>query len=168
MTSGRIQRGQSQAVFSGAQWQDQRLWAQNETLEGSSEHQEIFIFIVRIMKQWNRLPEEVVEYPSLEIVQKNCPGQLGGPAWTGGGGEDELQKSLPSSTILWFCDLSFCEGGCNPSGSLLHDPGATKGETKDVSALTNWLIPLTLNHCCLSTHTHHKSMQMVLEQMSFS
>ena len=38
---GRVQRRQNQALFSGAQWQDNRQWAQTETQE-VLEHQETF------------------------------------------------------------------------------------------------------------------------------
>jgi len=40
-SEGRVQRGWSQALFSGAQCQDQRQWAQTETQEVPSERQEM-------------------------------------------------------------------------------------------------------------------------------
>jgi len=40
----RVQRGQSQALPSGAQCQDQRQWAQNEIQEVPTEHQETFFY----------------------------------------------------------------------------------------------------------------------------
>ena len=40
----RVQRGWSQALFSGAQWQDQRKWAHTETQEAPSEHQGILSY----------------------------------------------------------------------------------------------------------------------------
>lgn len=65
------------------------------------------------MKNWNRLPREAVEPPSLEIPK----------TWQGtalstllcrqhclewGVGVDDLQRSLPTSTILWFkCNLFY-------------------------------------------------------------
>jgi len=36
----RVQRKQSQALFSGAQWQGKRQWAQNETQQILSEHKQ--------------------------------------------------------------------------------------------------------------------------------
>ena len=46
-------------------------------------------FILRVTEPWNRLPRQVVEFPSLEIM-KNLPGQgpvqpaVGDPASAGG------------------------------------------------------------------------------------
>ena len=39
-----MQRGQSQALFSDAQWQDKRQWAQTETQKVASEHQETLFY----------------------------------------------------------------------------------------------------------------------------
>ncbi|KAK4817026.1 hypothetical protein QYF61_026032 [Mycteria americana] len=47
---------------------DQRQWAQTETQEVPSEHQET-LFVVRVTKHWHRLPREDVESPSLEIFK---------------------------------------------------------------------------------------------------
>ena len=40
----RVERQQSQAPFSGAQWQDQKQWAQTETWEVLFEHQESLFY----------------------------------------------------------------------------------------------------------------------------
>ncbi len=80
---GRVQRGQSQALFSGAQWQDQRQWAQTETQEVPSEHQETL---------FHSESEEVAQRGGGVSILGDSqappthPGQPapGGPAWAGG------------------------------------------------------------------------------------
>jgi len=44
MPEGRVQRGWSQTLFSGAQGQAQRQWAQTETWEAPSEHWETLFY----------------------------------------------------------------------------------------------------------------------------
>ncbi|KAK4813058.1 hypothetical protein QYF61_007560, partial [Mycteria americana] len=44
---GKVQRRQSQSLFSGAQGQDQRQWAQTETQEVPSEHQESLFYYIK-------------------------------------------------------------------------------------------------------------------------
>ena len=62
------------------------------------------LFTVRVMKQWNRLPREFVESPSLEIHKKHLNMILGNwlqvALFEQGVGLDDLQRSLPISTIL--------------------------------------------------------------------
>jgi len=60
-----LQRGWSQALLSGAQCQHQRLWAQTETQEVPSEHQQTLLHREGD-KSWHR---EVVESPSFEILR---------------------------------------------------------------------------------------------------
>jgi len=64
-----MHRGQSQALFSGAKWQDQRQWPQTETQEVASEHQKHFFSTVRMTKHLQRLPREVADSPSLAIFR---------------------------------------------------------------------------------------------------
>lgn len=65
---GWVKRGWSQAFFSGAQGQDQRLQECSETQKLPSEHQTPF-FTVIMIEHWHSLPTEITEYPSLEIFK---------------------------------------------------------------------------------------------------
>jgi len=64
-------------------------------------------FPLRIMEHWNRLPREVVESPSLEILKTRLDAVLCSLLWVTllrrGVGLDDPQRSLPTPTILWFC-----------------------------------------------------------------
>ncbi len=65
-----------------------RLEAQTGTQEVPSEHQETLFFPVRMTEPWNRLPREVVESPSLEILKNYLDMVLGNwlcVAWLEGG-----------------------------------------------------------------------------------
>ena len=61
-------------------------------------------FAVRVTEQWNKLPREVVESPSVEAFKTHldvflCP--CSGCACSRRGvGQDHLQRSLPTPTIL--------------------------------------------------------------------
>lgn len=55
----KVQREQSWALLRHAKQQDQRQWAQTETQEVPSDHQET-PFTVQMAKHWRRLPREVV------------------------------------------------------------------------------------------------------------
>lgn len=52
--------------------------------------------MVRVVKQWNRLPRDIVQSPSLEIFNTS-PEQSADPASSRGVGLDDL---LPISAIL--------------------------------------------------------------------
>lgn len=52
-----------------------------------------------------RLPREVVESLSLEVSSEHGPGQLGDPASAGELRPGDLQRSLPSSTILRYREV---------------------------------------------------------------
>ena len=75
-----MQRVQSQAFPSGGQRQDQRQWAQTGPQEVPSEHQETLLS-VRVPEHWHRLPREVVESPTLEILRSCQDTVLGNRLW---------------------------------------------------------------------------------------
>ena len=102
--TGLVSGGWGQALFSGAQWQDKGQWAQTEAQEVPSEHEE------------ELLPSEG-DGALEQSAQRGCgvsfsgdiqdpPVQpaVGDPASAGGVGLDDPQRSLPTPTILWFCD----------------------------------------------------------------
>lgn len=64
----------------------------------------MYFFTVRVMEHWYRLPREVVEVPSLEIVKSSLDIVLGNLLQPSlleqGAGPDDLQKSFPTSTFL--------------------------------------------------------------------
>lgn len=77
----------------GSSWWSQaigweRQWAGTDAQEIPPEHENNF-FTVWVTVQWNRLPEEAVESPSLEIVKNHLDAILchvllwDGPAWAG-------------------------------------------------------------------------------------
>ena len=77
-TWGGAREGDTPRLFSGgAQRQDKRRWAQTETQEAPSDRQETLFSTVRVTKHWHRLPREVVESPSLEILKSHLDTVLG-------------------------------------------------------------------------------------------
>ena len=60
---------------------------------------------------WNRLPREAVESPSLEIFKTHLDKVLCSLLWVTllgqGVGLGDPQRSLPTPTILGFCDSVF-------------------------------------------------------------
>ena len=85
----------SQTLLSGPHWQDQRHWAQTEYRKfhlSTGKH----IFTVRVVKPWHRLPGDIMESSSWANHPRwPC---LGTEGWL-----DDLQRSLPTSAVLWFC-----------------------------------------------------------------
>ena len=65
-------------------------------------------FPLRVTEPWPRLPREAVESPSLEIFQTCLDTVLCSLLWVTllgqGVGLGDPQRSLPTQTILWFCD----------------------------------------------------------------
>ena len=65
-------------------------------------------FPLRVTGPWPRLPREVVESPSLEIFQTRLDAVLCSRLWVTllgqGVGLGDPQRSLPTPTMLSFCD----------------------------------------------------------------
>ena len=65
-------------------------------------------FSLRVMEPWPRLPREAVESPSLEIFQPCLDAVLCSLLWVTllgqGVGLGDPQRTLPTLTILGFCD----------------------------------------------------------------
>lgn len=60
----------SQALFSGVQWWEERQWAQAEIQEILFKHEgEGEVFTVRVLKLWQKLPREGVEFRSVEMLK---------------------------------------------------------------------------------------------------
>ena len=64
---------------------------------------------MRVTEHWPRLHREVVESPSLEILKTHLDKVLCSLLWVTllrqGIGWGDPQGSLPTPTMLWFCDL---------------------------------------------------------------
>lgn len=71
MPEGVVQRRQSQAISSGAQWQDDSEQAQTETWEVSPEFQEMCFSLWGVTEHWYRLPIQVMESQFLEIFKSS-------------------------------------------------------------------------------------------------
>lgn len=61
-------RGRSWSLFGCAQQQDERQRAQTKAQEVLAEYEGHF-FTARLTEHWDRLPREVVGFPSLEIFR---------------------------------------------------------------------------------------------------
>jgi len=59
-------------------------------------------FTVKVTEHWHRLPREVVEFPSLEVLKSHLDMEAGSrwPCLSSGVGPDDLHRSLPTSTSL--------------------------------------------------------------------
>ena len=75
-------------------------------------------FPLRVTEPWNRLPREAVESPSLEIFKTCVDKVLCSLFWVTllqqGGWTGDPQRSLPTPTILGFCDSVKAVKGVNP------------------------------------------------------
>lgn len=65
-----MERKWSQGLFSGAQCQEKRQWAQTRTQEAPFEHQKALLCCVWVVEHWNRLPRDVVEFLSWGIFKR--------------------------------------------------------------------------------------------------
>ena len=97
-----------QTLFSGAQWQEKRQWAQTGTQEVLSEHQEKILLLCSWCKTVTGCPEKLWSLPvSLLGDFQKLPGHgLGqsawtGPAWGGGLGQLASRDPFPSQP---FCN----------------------------------------------------------------
>ena len=99
----------SALTFSGVQWQDKGQWAQTEAQEVPSEHEEEFLH-----SEGDGALEQAAQGGcgvSFSGDIQHLPGQgplqptVGDPASGRGFGLDDPQRSLPTRTILWFCDF---------------------------------------------------------------
>ena len=64
---------------------------------------------LRLIKHWHRLPRQVVESSSLEILKMQLDMALGNLLsltllWGGWVGLDDLPSCLPASAGMWFCN----------------------------------------------------------------
>lgn len=101
------------AIFSGALRQDQRQWGQTEIQEVLCGHQsKKRVFPVRVTEHWDRFPKEIFDSWSLEITESCLDIVVGGLFWIAeleqGLGPGDLQCSLPTSALLWFCCGVLC------------------------------------------------------------
>lgn len=97
----RVQGRWSQALCTGAQWQDQRQCSQAEALEGLPEHQK------RFFTEGDQALEQVVQGDGISICGDtwkqfaqswtNC---YSWPYLSRGVGPVDFQRSIPTSTIL--------------------------------------------------------------------
>lgn len=104
----------------GAKHQGQRKWEETGTQEIPPEHEKNFA--LHVTKCWHRVPRELEESPSLEILRSHldtilmCPGVTAEPG--------ELKCCLPSSSP-WFCDRELPTNlahGLLPSGRASSAP----------------------------------------------
>ena len=99
-------KGWSRGLFSGVQWQEKGWVAQTQAQEVPSEHQEMLFFTVRVTTlTWVAQGGCGVSLPGdIQKLMGHSPGwlALGGPAWAGEVGLDDLQRSLPTSALLWL------------------------------------------------------------------
>lgn len=86
-----------------SQCQDQRPWAHTGTQEVPLNIRKHF-FTVRVAEHWHRLPREVTESPSLEILKINLDMDVGNQLWVAllelRVGPSGLQRPFPNSTLL--------------------------------------------------------------------
>ena len=103
-----MSRGWCQTLFSSAQWQDKGQRAQTAAEEVPSEHEEELLCF-----EGDGALEQAAQGGcgvSFSGDIQNSPGHgpvqpaLGDPALSGGIGLDDLQRSLPTPNIHWFCD----------------------------------------------------------------
>jgi len=104
ISEGWVSGGLGQTLFSGAQQQDKGQWAQTEAEEVPSEHEEELLYFEggKALEQAAQggcgvsFSGDIQDPPGRGAVQP----AVGDPAWAGGVGLDDPQRSLPTPTIL--------------------------------------------------------------------
>ena len=99
-----VKETEPHSVHCGTQSKGQR--AQTEISESSFNVRKIF-FTVKVIEHWNRVPRcEVSIHGNIENPTGQGSEQPAtvDPAVSSGGEIDDLQRSLPMSALLWFCD----------------------------------------------------------------
>ena len=99
----RVKRGQSQAFFSGAHWQDKRQWAQTENRRISLNIRKHF-FTVRVTRHWTDCPVGLWSLPprtySKAVYRESWATVFRWPCLSRGLEQDDLYRFLPTSDIL--------------------------------------------------------------------
>ena len=146
ISQGWVSGGWGHTLFSGAQRQDKGQWAQTEAEEVPSEHEEEFLPSEGdgALEQAGQggcgvsFSEGIQDLPGRGPVQPSvCD-----PASAGG---LDPQRSLPTPTILWFCD---------PQGSCLFKPSSRGTVCYSLSLVLSDLDPSGFLHILPSSiHT---------------
>jgi len=101
-----------------------------------------------VTEPWPRLPREAVESPSLEIFKPRLDAVLCSLLWVTllrqGVGLSDPQRSLPTPTMLGFCDSVKTQGF--GSSGLLSVPEAEFGKAensveKSIQVKLSWCLP---------------------------
>lgn len=93
-----------QALFSSAHCREKKPWAQNETQEVPSEHQEALCHVSDralaqiVQRSCGVFSGDLQTHLDMVLTYSGCPSlSMDWPRWS--------QRSLPTSTIPWFCDF---------------------------------------------------------------
>jgi len=112
-----VERGQSQALLSGAQCQDKRQWAQPETQEVPSEHQKTVLNCEGqgALAQVAQGGCGVSVVGDTQKLPRHSPGQLalGLPVCTGG--LDQMTSRSPFQPQLFWDFVNYVEGEHRPT-----------------------------------------------------
>lgn len=85
----------------------------------------LFFLAVKVVRQWHRFPREAMVSPCGEMLTTQLYASMGSPLLSDWGGQDDLQRSLPTLAIL--LGLVGVTTGSQPSGlpALGSPPGAS-------------------------------------------
>ena len=95
-------------------------------------------FSVRVVKHWSRLPRDIVESPFVNILKTQQDTVLDSVLrltfLSSGVGLEDLKRSIPNSTVLWFSILCYSIMYLLSSASCYHqhDLVQTEEELKDM------------------------------------